>query len=159
MRFSGVGFSGFNWNPHGVRLSGDCLPAVDDCAKSPSGVYGYWGGAGDGIYDDESGRHAGIIAQPKALRGLTNTTLGWTMMFIAPVKWWNDEVVSTPGWPSPKLGAFGFMFGVPIGILETGRWEVWGIVELLTFPVPWPKATYDSPYGARGEFPWDYHSL
>ncbi len=95
----------------------------------------------------------------KALRGLTNTTLGWTMMFIAPVKWWNDEVVSTPGWPSPKLGAFGFMFGVPIGILETGRREVWGIVELLTFPVPWPKATYDSPYGARGEFPWDYHSL
>lgn len=99
-----------------------------------------------------------VVGSPnrKMIRGLVNTTFGWTMMLVAPVRWWNAEILSTPGWTPNTLGAVGFLMGVPIGILEAGRREVWGVIETLTFPVPWPKASYDSPYGALGDFPWAY---
>lgn len=86
----------------------------------------------------------------KLVRGVANTTLGW---LYAPraFKDCYDQAGGIMQLHFPPVDVPWCLVETTIGV--AGR-EVWGLIEVMTFPVPWPKRSYGSPY-VWWDYPWE----
>lgn len=77
-------------------------------------------------------------------RGLTNATLGF-LSYPAHADACSRRYPDT-------------LFGVPCAlkaVVPTVGQHLLGVVEVFTFPLPFPWPRYASPYGSPGDLPWE----
>src|SRR3989338_8674372 len=80
-------------------------------------------------------------------RGVVNTALGWTQLPLSFVKCHDAEIMG--------VSAGGFCV-FTVGFIGAVAREVFGVIEVATFPLRWPKTDYSSMYGEAGccDYPW-----
>lgn len=79
----------------------------------------------------------------KLTRGLTNAVLGWVEAPKSFLRCCREPILGTMGGPPGIVVAPLCLGGAVYGAAYR---EVWGVIEVVTFPVPWPKWYYASPY-------------
>ncbi|GEM_PF-6935725 len=77
-------------------------------------------------------------------RGLANATLGF-LSYPSHADMCSQRYPDTP---------FGFPCAVKALVPTIGQ-HVLGLIEVLTFPFPFPWPNYASPYGSPGDLPWE----
>lgn len=88
----------------------------------------------------------------KLTRGLMNTAFGWTE---APKHLVDCPTSGDMMGIMDSFGPFKYVLCLSDGIVAAGMRELFGPIEVLTFPIPWPNRYYASPYDMNRPMSWD----